>query len=258
MLRNLNQSSGGQRVCGTPKSGVLGSLIPATGDNGAGYTYNDLSLPADNAREICGRITAWPSAGTLYAYEATSFEFSGAPDGSYSFAYQLLVDGVAVGSPTSVALSVGSATAQFTVTTDSPSFSINAAATSSAIFNALIDDAVFSGGAVVSGVPNEVSFSVTTDEAVFVGGAYVLFPATASFNATTDSAVASFSAAVAAIAGFSVTTADAVFFGAARSANADEFIRAPSGNGPTVIQPGSIRPRQSATSRPSNTGGRRY
>ncbi len=35
-------------------------------------------------------------------------------------------------------------------------------------------------------------------------------------------------------------------------------ISAPSGSGPTVIQPGSIRPRQSATSRPSNTGGRRY
>ena len=36
------------------------------------------------------------------------------------------------------------------------------------------------------------------------------------------------------------------------------FIRAPSGSGPTVIQPGSYRPSQSATSRPINTGGRRY
>ncbi len=36
------------------------------------------------------------------------------------------------------------------------------------------------------------------------------------------------------------------------------FIRAPSGSGPTVIQPGGYRPSQSATSRPSNTGGRRY
>lgn len=97
----------GAHLYGGAGFGVLGSLIPATGDNGAGYTYNDLSLPADNAKEICGRVTSWPSAGTLYAYEDTSFEFSGAPDGSYTFQYQLYVDGVATGSPTAVSLSVG-------------------------------------------------------------------------------------------------------------------------------------------------------
>jgi hypothetical protein len=205
MLRNLNQSSGGQRVCGAPKSGVLGSLIPATGDNGAGYTYNDLSLPADSAKEICGRITSWPSAGTLYAYEDTSFEFSGAPDGAYSFQYQLYVDGVAVGSPASVALTVGSvaATAQFAVTTDSAVFSGSASTSSSAIFNVLIDDTIFTGGAIISGAPNEASFSVTTDDAVFSGGAYVLSPATASFNAVTDSVIAALSASVTSEGSFS-------------------------------------------------------
>lgn len=98
----------GAHLYGGAGLGVLGSLIPATGDNGAGYTYNDLSLPADNAKEICGRVTSWPSAGTLYAYEDTSFEFSGAPDGSYTFQYQLYVDGVATGSPETVSLYVGS------------------------------------------------------------------------------------------------------------------------------------------------------
>lgn len=97
----------GAHLYGGAGLGVLGSLIPATGDNGAGYTYNDLSLPADNAKEICGRVTSWPSAGTLYAYEDTSFEFSGAPDGSYTFQYQLYVDGVAIGSPETVGLYVG-------------------------------------------------------------------------------------------------------------------------------------------------------
>lgn len=145
---------------------------------------------------------------------------------------------------------VGTASAQFSVTTDSPVFSGGASTSSSAIFNVLIDDAIFAGGAIVSGAPNEASFSVTTDDAVFSGSAYVLTPATASFNVTTDSAVASFSAAVAAIVSFSATTADAVFYGKARSANAEDFIRAPSGNGPTVIRPGGYRP--------SNTGGRRY
>lgn len=144
----------------------------------------------------------------------------------------------------------GAATAQFSVTTDSPVFSGGASTSSSAIFNVLIDDAIFAGGAIVSGAPNEASFSVTTDDAVFSGSAYVLTPATASFNVTTDSAVASFSAAVSAIVSFAATTADAVFYGQARSANAEYFIRAPSGSGPTVIQTGSYRP--------SNTGGRRY
>lgn len=216
MLRNLNQSSGGQRVCGTPKSGVLGSLIPSTGDNGAGYTYNDLSLPADNTKEICGRITSWPSAGTLTAYEDTSFEFSGAPDGAYSFQYQLYVDGVAVGSPSTVSLAVGTASAQFSVTTDSPVFSGSASTSSSAIFNILIDDAIFAGGAVVSGAPNEASFSVTTDDAVFFGS--VATAVLAAISATTADAVFSGGATVVgspASATFAVTTDSATFFGSA-------------------------------------------
>ncbi len=97
----------GAHLYGGAGLGVLGSLIPATGDSGAGYTYNDLSLPADNAKEICGRITTWPVSGTLTAYEDTSFEFT-APDGAHSFAYQLYVDGVATGSPETVSLYVGS------------------------------------------------------------------------------------------------------------------------------------------------------
>jgi hypothetical protein len=106
MLRNLNTSTGGKRILGTPKTGVLGSLIPSTGDNGAGYCYNDLVFPTDNAKEIRGQILTWPSAGTLTAYEDTSFEFS-APDGVYYFTYQLYVDGVSVGSPATVTLVVG-------------------------------------------------------------------------------------------------------------------------------------------------------
>ena len=103
----------GALLIGETGLGVLGSAIPATGDNGAGYAYNDLSLPADNSKEICGRITTWPSAGTLFAYEDTSFDFT-APDGAYSFQYQLYVDGVATGSPTTVNLQVGAGPQQLT------------------------------------------------------------------------------------------------------------------------------------------------
>lgn len=81
--------------------GVTADNIPA-----GGYAYNDLSLPADTGKEICGRITAWPSAGTLVAQEDTRFVFSG-PDGYYTFQYQLYVDGGAVGSPVTVELLVG-------------------------------------------------------------------------------------------------------------------------------------------------------
>lgn len=89
--------------------GVLGSEIPSAGPNGAGYLYNDLTLPADANKEVRGQIVTWPSAGTLKAYEDSSFEFSGAPDGNYSFEYQLYVDGVAVGATQVVLLSIGAA-----------------------------------------------------------------------------------------------------------------------------------------------------
>ena len=100
----------GALIIGETGFGVLGSAIPSTGDNGPGYAYNDLSLPADNTKEICGRITTWPTLGTLTAFEDTSFEFTG-PDGSHSFQYQLYVDGVATGSPVTVSLSVGAVSA---------------------------------------------------------------------------------------------------------------------------------------------------
>lgn len=92
--------------------GVLAENIPSTGGDGASYLYNDLSLPADNGKEICGQITSWPSAGSLYAYEDGSFTFTGAPDGAYSFEYQLYVDGEATGSPVTVDLLVGVLTLQ--------------------------------------------------------------------------------------------------------------------------------------------------
>lgn len=98
---------GGSLLIGETGLGVLGSAIPSTGDSGCSYLYNDLTLPADNGKEICGRITTWPTAGTLTAYEDGSFTFAGAPNATYSFAYQLYVDGVATGTPATVTLLVG-------------------------------------------------------------------------------------------------------------------------------------------------------
>jgi hypothetical protein len=96
----------GALIIGETGLGVLDSAIPSAGDNGAGYAYNDLSLPADAGKEICGRITTWPTAGTLTVNEDTSFSFD-APDGAYTAQYQLYVDGVSTGSPQTISLIVG-------------------------------------------------------------------------------------------------------------------------------------------------------
>jgi len=97
----------GAHLFGQPGYGVLAENIPSTGDSGPSYLYNDITLPDDAGKEVCGRITTWPSAGTLFAYEDGSFEFVGAPDGAYSFAYQLYVDGMITGAPAVVDLLVG-------------------------------------------------------------------------------------------------------------------------------------------------------
>lgn len=72
--------------------GVLGSLVPSEGENGAGYLYAGLSLPADAAKELRGPITRWPTLGTLSANEDSSFSYTGSSD--YAL-YALYVDGVA-------------------------------------------------------------------------------------------------------------------------------------------------------------------
>ena len=97
--------------------GVLAEDVPSTGTNGPGYLYNDLSFPADNGKEVRGEIVSWPSAGTLTVYEDSSFEFTGAPDGNYSFTYQLYVDGVLTGAVTTVDLIVGSVVGDIPVIT---------------------------------------------------------------------------------------------------------------------------------------------
>lgn len=91
----------GAYVIGEMGLGVLGSAVPSTGEHGASYLYNDLSLPADNGKEIRGLIVTPPSAGTFFAYEDGSFSLIGAPDGSYTFTYRLFVDGVDLGETTS-------------------------------------------------------------------------------------------------------------------------------------------------------------
>jgi len=145
-LRNLNRTYTRGRVLGTPHTGVTGANIPSAGTNGAGYVYNDLALPGDAAKEICGRITTWPSTGVLRAYEDTSFIYTPVGDGAQSFQYQLYVDGVAIGSPQSVTLNIGSGSATALGATLSGTSSIIAGLASG---NSAVDGIAF--GATLTG-----------------------------------------------------------------------------------------------------------
>lgn len=111
-------------IVGNDGLGVLAENVPSTGEHGAGYLYNDLSFPADNGKEVRGEITRWP-AGTLFAFEDSSFTYTGSTD---FFEYQLYVDGVATGSPARVDLIVGGAAIVATQVTQTATASATAAA----------------------------------------------------------------------------------------------------------------------------------
>lgn len=139
----------GKTVFGVNSLGVLGSQVPSTGQDGPGFLFNDLVLPADATKEVRGFIESFPAAGTFTAEEDSSFTFSGAPNGLYTFSYRYFLDGV----------DQGTATAYLTV--GFPSV---------VIFNIATDDAVFSGGAT-GYVQSTCSFNLTVSDATFAGSA---------------------------------------------------------------------------------------
>lgn len=82
MLRDLNVSAGGKRICGIPRVGVLGSDVP-TGFPLAALLLNDIDSGFPN-RLYSVEILTVPSAGTLYVDEVSWASFTGAPDGTYT------------------------------------------------------------------------------------------------------------------------------------------------------------------------------
>ena len=168
---------------------------------------------------------------------------------------------ITLSAPTATASAGGSATASgsFAALSISPATATAAAgATASGALAAISLSApsatatgTTAGNAVATGTPAQITISQAT--AIAIGSA-VASGGLQSIGITAPSATAS--------AGNGNATAfgswAAISITAPTGYASSGFIRAPSGIGPTVIQPGSIRPRQSATSRPSNTGGRRY
>lgn len=98
----------GAMVVGDAGHGVLGSAVPSSGDDGPGYLYDFLTLPGDAGKEVRGLVTTWPEHGTLFPYEDSSFVYTPAPGfvGTDSFAYQPYVDGIPVGSPRNVDITI--------------------------------------------------------------------------------------------------------------------------------------------------------
>ena len=271
----------GAHLYGNAGGGVIGSLIPATGDNGAGYTYNDLSFPADNAKEICGRITAWPASGVLTAYEDTSFEFAAA-DGAYSFVYQLYVDGVATGAPATVNLYVGSVPVDIagslgTAAASGYSAGINAATSIAATIGAAsatgfaagvnghitlqasIGSAVASGHQAAISTGASVTINCAPGTAIASGhSASISSASSTEINCSVGNAIASGVAAAIYAADFVNCSMGAAFAaGFQASVSNQNYIRAPAGQGPIPLSADGYRPPQSSQYRPGNTGGRR-
>ncbi|WP_341649942.1 hypothetical protein [Thauera humireducens] len=96
----------GAVVVGDPGLGVLAEQVPTTGEHGGGIAATWLG-PEDAGKEVRVLVTSWPAVGSLFVFEDTSFDYDG--PGS-TFEAQLYLDGVAVGSPQPVTITVGAGT----------------------------------------------------------------------------------------------------------------------------------------------------
>ena len=80
--------------------GVPSADIPATGDSGAGYLYND--SVANGVGEYRGVILTRPSAGEFATFESSALSLVGAPDGVHLATYQGYKDGVPYNNPAEI------------------------------------------------------------------------------------------------------------------------------------------------------------
>lgn len=158
----------GALVIGETGLGVLAQNIPATGDYGAGFAFGDLVFPADTGKEVCGRVTSFPAAGKLFAYEDTSFYFIDAPDGAYSFAYTLYEDGVSQGSAT-VSLIVGGAVAGMALTLAPAVFAGSATGSPMGTFALTLDESTFAGSVISNPTSPTAAMDLALEDALFAG-----------------------------------------------------------------------------------------
>ena len=117
--------------------GIRGDQVPSTGTNGASPVYNDLSLPADAAKEYRWVITVPPAQGWLQTSEDLTFAFNAPPgidDFTDAFTYELFQDGVSAGTAT-VTIVVGTGGADVTPPTLTGSINVTSLAPTSYTLN---------------------------------------------------------------------------------------------------------------------------
>lgn len=224
----------GAYVFGGGGLGVLAENIPATGDSGGSFLYPTVALPADNGKEICGRITTWPTGGTLVAEENGAFAYAPTGSGPDFFEYQLIVAGVASTTDIGygagigrVSLQVGASSADISALLANAVFAGNAHQVIRAIFSATTANATFSGGAHPA---SAASFAATTAGVVFSGNAHPSGVIAAVFSATTADAVFSGGTVVSPKTLISATLTDAMFIGEASAGACAALVSAQTAN----------------------------
>lgn len=146
----------GAYVVGDTGLGVVGADVPASGEHGPSFLYNDLALPADAGKEVRGLIVTPPSSGSLFAHEDGSFEFTGSSAGAYSFTYRLFVDGA----------DMGTASASFTVGAGGITASVSGSGLVAYSGTAAVVASIGSGSSVTAAVAAAGSVSYTGAAAV--------------------------------------------------------------------------------------------
>lgn len=169
---DLDSLISGAIVVGDLGHGVLGSQIPVPiGGEPPSFLWNDIDPVADANKEIRGHVTRWAADGELYVYEDGSFTYLGTT--STDFDYQLYVDGLAIGDPVLVSISIdssmlGDATAQASATGAlSVGKRLSGSAAGQAAATGSLDKAVSLAGAA-AGLAGATG---SLDEAGFLGGA---------------------------------------------------------------------------------------
>lgn len=202
---------------GDTGGGVLGSSIPATGDDGPGYAYPMLVLPADADKEVCGRIVSVPVGLTLFAHEDTS-SIASANDGTYTMYYQPYLDYVPYGSPLAVVYQFGATNATASGATLTATSSLSAGAATGAGDAEVAGAAMTSGATLIGGAATGEGNS--TAAGANLTAASSLVPGAASGTMSSAASGAELTAVSALVAGAASGTASATAMGATLTAMA--------------------------------------
>lgn len=106
-LRDLNNAN--DRYLGPLNTGMLGSTIATTGDDGPGVLgyllIQDASL---GTKELRIKIIRLPTSGTLVVYEDGSFTYERTGDGTDYFECQPYINGVPTAEIVRITMTIGS------------------------------------------------------------------------------------------------------------------------------------------------------